>query len=162
MKKIIYFILLIGWLGLIFLFSSQNAEDSLHLSDQIIEKIIVISNKKVSSEQKQEMVKKTRTIVRKTAHFLEYLILGSIIFLLLKNYQIKNTVIISILLCFLYSCSDEFHQIFSAGRTPKLLDIIIDTIGASVGILFWNKIKKTKIAKEKEIGYNIAESKGKC
>ena len=35
----------------------------------------------------------------------------------------------------LYAMSDEFHQSFSPGRSPKVTDVYIDTLGVIVGAL---------------------------
>ena len=35
----------------------------------------------------------------------------------------------------LYAILDEFHQSFSPGRTPKITDVYIDTLGIVLGIL---------------------------
>lgn len=92
-------------------------------------------------------------LVRKTAHFTEYTILGSLFFLNLKSRQKpKNSTSINILLSlifsFLYACTDELHQIFVPGRSAQFRDILIDTLGASFGatityltIKFFAKIK---------------------
>lgn len=37
---------------------------------------------------------------------------------------------------FLYAMTDEFHQGFVAGRTPKVMDVMIDTAGAFAGTVF--------------------------
>lgn len=42
---------------------------------------------------------------------------------------------VALVICFLYSCTDEFHQLFSAGRTASFGDCLIDTFGATAGIL---------------------------
>lgn len=75
-------------------------------------------------------------LVRKTAHFAEYAILGSLFFLNLKNTPlglIKRPLAMSITLSFLYACTDELHQIFVPGRSAQFRDILIDTLGASFG-----------------------------
>ena len=113
-------------------------------------------------------------LVRKTAHFTEYAILGSLFFLNLRNWlklnnplteksklqttktfakkapldPLKYTLAMSVLLSFLYACTDEIHQIFVPGRSAQFRDILIDTLGASIGtiityliIKLFNKIK---------------------
>jgi VanZ family protein len=41
----------------------------------------------------------------------------------------------ALLLCLLYGMSDEFHQSFVPDRTPSVLDVAADTIGACIGIV---------------------------
>ena len=75
-------------------------------------------------------------LVRKTAHFTEYAILGSLFFINLRNTPkdlIELPLVISILFSFLYACTDELHQIFVPGRSAQFRDILIDTLGASFG-----------------------------
>ena len=75
-------------------------------------------------------------LVRKTAHFTEYAILGSLFFINLRNTPkdlIERPLVISILFSFLYACTDELHQIFVPGRSAQFRDILIDTLGASFG-----------------------------
>ena len=51
---------------------------------------------------------------------------------MLKSYNINN-IYLTILICFVYSCTDEFHQLFINGRTGQFSDCIIDTLGATIG-----------------------------
>lgn len=79
-------------------------------------------------------------LVRKTAHFIEYAILGSLFFLNLKSWQKpKNStsmnMLLSLIFSFLYACTDELHQIFVPGRSAQFRDVLIDTLGASFGAL---------------------------
>jgi len=42
----------------------------------------------------------------------------------------------------LYAASDEFHQLFVAGRTPSAWDVLLDTTGGAVGLALkrgWEK-----------------------
>lgn len=75
-------------------------------------------------------------ILKKTAHLIEYAILAILIFRGLVNSDVNRNkaLIFSILIAFLYGISDEFHQSFTPGREPKLRDVIIDTIGATIGV----------------------------
>ena len=79
-------------------------------------------------------------LVRKTAHFTEYAILGSLFFLNLKSWQRPKSstsmnILLSLIFSFLYACTDELHQIFVPGRSAQFRDILIDTLGASFGVL---------------------------
>jgi len=80
-------------------------------------------------------------IIKKTAHVVEYAILSFLLYRALVNSGVsKNKAgIWAIFLCVLYGLSDEYHQSFTPGRTPKLRDVGFDTIGAT-GIIYivWN------------------------
>ncbi len=135
-KRIIYTILLISWMIVIFLFSSQNGltsqSTSDHVASVIIDTTVKITNQEITEEKRTNLIEDTRVMVRKSAHFTLYFILGILSFLTLNSYQVSKPFIYGVLLCFLYACSDEFHQMFSDGRTAKFLDIMIDTLGATI------------------------------
>ena len=132
---------------LIFTLSNQPADDSTQLSDGFISKTIgniyKITHKNIKEEKLTEIKTKYTHITRKTAHFTIYLILGLLIGLLLKQYNIttKQIIIYGILICMLYAITDEIHQIFVQGRSGEIRDVLIDTCGSTVGISFMN-IKK--------------------
>lgn len=82
-------------------------------------------------------------LMRKSAHFIAYLILG---FLVSHALQSETAVSpasvwkrrgISLLLCVAYAFSDEFHQVFVPGRGPLLKDVLIDGSGAALGIFIY-------------------------
>ncbi|MBB1503242.1 VanZ family protein, partial [Candidatus Saccharibacteria bacterium] len=66
---------------------------------------------------------------------------------------IKYSLFMSILLSFLYACTDEIHQIFVPGRSAQFRDVLIDTLGASFGTLIAYLIIKliTKIKEHSKI-----------
>lgn len=154
-RKILITILII-WMVVIFGFSNQNVVSSLSLSDKVASKVIdvvvKVKGKEITSQEKAKMVKNTRLIVRKTAHFTEYFILGILVFKIFEMYGVKRTLVYAVLFCFLYACSDEFHQLFSDGRSAKILDVLIDTSGSvlSIGCLQFMKKRKLRMNKEKE------------
>ncbi len=144
MKKIIYLILLILWMIIIFMFSNQNGVKSQSLSDKFINNIISISDKSMSKSDKIETISNISYLVRKIAHFSEYLILGILLVLTLKEFNIKRYYLLSIIIAVIYESSDELHQLFLVGRSAKVLDVFIDSFGSIVGILIMKlKFKKT-------------------
>lgn len=48
----------------------------------------------------------------------------------------------SLIFCLLYAASDEIHQLFVQGRGAKATDVLIDSIGALIGIGIYNIIYK--------------------
>lgn len=50
-------------------------------------------------------------------------------------YNIKKVCVITIVLVFMYACSDEIHQLFVLGREGAIRDVIIDTCGGSLLVL---------------------------
>lgn len=136
MKKIISFIVLILWMIVIFSFSSADANKSTSTSDKVITTMIEIkdkiTNNETSNNEKEIIVKNSSFYIRKLAHITEYLILGFLMFNLLKQYSVTN-IYYAIGLSILYSCTDEFHQLFISGRSGSIRDVLIDTIGILIG-----------------------------
>lgn len=150
-KKIIKVVLIIFWMGVIFAFSSDNGEASTEKSDSIIINVYQIFNKKeLTNKEKEELVEKLVFPIRKLAHLSEYLILGILIISLISEFTLINrkAFFIGLLLCIIYATSDEIHQLFSVGRSARILDILIDTIGSSIGISIYYLIDK-KILRRK-------------
>lgn len=136
MKKIISFIVLILWMIVIFSFSSADANKSTGTSDKVITTMIEIKDKITNNEtpnnEKEIIVKNSSFYIRKIAHITEYLILGFLMFNLLKQYSVSN-IYYAIGLSILYSCTDEFHQLFISGRSGSIRDVLIDSIGILIG-----------------------------
>ena len=136
---------------MIFNFSSQNAEESGNLSGgitrKILSKIVFIQSK--SAKEKQQILETAETIIRKLAHLSIYTLMGLILMSLFYTYNVceKYRIIYSLIFGILYATSDEIHQYFVPGRSMQITDIMIDTIGVTLGICFIimiNKMKKNK------------------
>lgn len=146
LKKIISWIILIGWMIFIFYMSNQPADVSNEQSDFVLNLI-----ESLGVNITGNYIDIAITIIRKGAHFTEYLILNLLYFNTLRMYiSNKKALIYSIILSFLYASTDEFHQIFVEGRAGRVTDVLIDTSGAVTGsiiALIIIKIKDIKKAK---------------
>lgn len=129
-KKVAAWILLIFWMSLIFYMSNQPADISNGQSDFVIKFFSYIG-----IELNDYFGNLASFIVRKGAHFTEYLILYFLFYNLNKNYFDKKSKLYSIIFVFLYACSDEIHQFFIPGREMQIRDVIIDTSGGVFGYL---------------------------
>lgn len=143
-KKIISWGLLIIWMGVIFSFSSMVSDNSTNTSYKLTDVIVSI----ISKENKTDEVTRGNInfVIRKSAHFTEYLILAILTFNVLSLYPLamRKKIIICILFGLLYAISDEYHQIYVSGRTAQLRDIIIDFMGVLIGTLGFYKLKEKK------------------
>ena len=73
-------------------------------------------------------------ILRKVAHLSEYAVLGA---LLVRAIQRPA---VAILVGGLYAATDEFHQHFVRGRHAAWYDVLIDTVGVTIGVLAWSRL----------------------
>lgn len=84
-------------------------------------------------------------MVRKSAHFFAYLVLGVLVVNSLKVFGVTGPRLYmsAILVCILYAVTDEVHQLFVPGRGCQLRDVLIDSVGAGVGITFcaWRDLR---------------------
>lgn len=141
-KKIVLIILIIIWMSIIFLYSNMSGSESLEHSNGFIEntllKIIEFFNDDLCMENKEILVDMFSTPVRKLAHIFVYFILGILLYSLFTCYEFSNKkiFIFTILICFLYACSDEIHQLLVNGRAGKLIDVLIDTFGSFISCIF--------------------------
>lgn len=140
-KKSKYIILTIIWMGFIFCMSNQPANISKELS-QNIEKLLnstpIIGN--ILSDILNSA--NSQFIVRKSAHIILFCFLSILCFVVI--YELKRNVKISTLasfsITFIYACMDEIHQLFIPGRSGKINDVLIDSIGVIMGLIFINLI----------------------
>ena len=137
--RIILIMLLLCTFFIIFGFSSQNGEQSGGISRKISETILKVSSNynKLEEEEKEIVLYRTESIIRKIAHFSIYTVVGFLLMGLLSTYKLRDKwrMIITIVIGILYAISDEFHQSFSPGRSPKITDVYIDTLGIILGVL---------------------------
>jgi VanZ family protein len=75
-------------------------------------------------------------VLRKLAHAAEYAFLG----LLLT--RAARSPILAVALGVLYAVSDELHQLTVPGREGSPLDVAIDAVGVTLGVLAWQRLAR--------------------
>jgi VanZ family protein len=89
----------------------------------------------------EEKIERIHYIVRKTAHFVEYALLGVLAWRAIHfdpafgSFSPRRQYWFALLLCMLYASTDEFHQSFVPTRQPAVHDVLLDTCGAGFGLL---------------------------
>ncbi|MBA5852037.1 VanZ family protein [Clostridium sp. cel8] len=143
MNKKVKWILVLLWLVIIFEFSNQPAT----ISDEK-SKYVVYLFSEMGINLNSLFGNFANFIVRKTAHFSEYFVLYILLFnALYDKAKMKKVLLIAIVIVFLYACSDEIHQFFIPGRSPRIRDVFIDTFGGLMALLlnFYRYRKKQNV-----------------
>ena len=81
-------------------------------------------------------------IVRKAAHFTEFMLLGMSLTVNVTDFndtrpRLKEGWLRALLpwaIATLYAATDELHQLFVPGRACSITDVCIDSVGAAVGV----------------------------
>lgn len=140
-KKILRWSLLLLWMAVIFIMSQQTGDESSSQSNFVVNLISFIG-----IELNDYFMGIATLVVRKSAHFTEYIILFILVYRVIILYMDKRQAkIVAVLFVFGYACSDEFHQYFIAGREAAFRDVMIDTSGGIIGsflTMAWKKRKR--------------------
>jgi len=91
------------------------------------------------------------TLVYKGGHMTGYALLAASFMHALIHFRDNKTIRLLIAFCLtiLYAASDEWHQGFTSGRSPTLQDVIIDGIGALIGLALWHLIQTHVVARHR-------------
>ena len=144
-KKTVKLILIIFWMGLIFSFSSDNADQSNKKSDGIIITMVeAFYGRDLSIDEKDKWINYLVVPVRKGAHVGVYFILGLLVVSFINELYLFNykTILIAGGVCLLYACSDEIHQLLVPGRSGQVKDVLLDFLGSLLAIISYYFIGK--------------------
>lgn len=120
-------IILITILLTTFWFSSKPANESAGQSGKVLINLRLVSVEDVALETKKYLILSMG--IRKLAHFSLYFLAGVGAFLATGSLRK------SLLIVFILGGIDEFHQYFVPGRGAQFTDVLIDTLGGSVGAI---------------------------
>ena len=155
-KKIILIVIMaivaILWMIFIYKMSSMNSGNSNGKSTDIIgifiEDTLEITNEYgiTDSHPNESKIDKASRLLnaplRKVVHASVYFVLTFFMMIVLnimfehKRYFISIGIALALAICF--ASMDEYHQTFVPGRTGQIMDVIIDSIGAILAILFYS------------------------
>jgi len=131
-SKVFWWICIILWCGLIFYMSSKNAAESSNQSFFLAD----LLNHWLKQLFGPHAFTLSEDVVRKTAHFIEYLVLGCLLFMgFLDRSRPGRTILFVFIAGFLFAVSDEVHQLFVPGRTMRPFDVLVDLAGISASVL---------------------------
>jgi VanZ family protein len=68
-------------------------------------------------------------LIKKLAHLLAYAVLALLAYVATGRYSVAWGIAV------LYAMSDEFHQTFIPGRNGTAVDVLIDSLGATLALL---------------------------
>jgi len=130
--NIILWAAIILYILLVFSNSFQSAEESIKRSKMtinIIERFLEFFNIHVPITQR---------FIRKMAHYVEYTLLGIMLYVgfLKTNFKRKKPLVLTLVFGAIIPILDEFIQFFSPGRKCSFADMLIDFTGILTGALF--------------------------
>lgn len=142
--EILNIILIIIWMIMIFIFSSQQGTESGDTSRKFTVAIIrVLTGKSLALDD--SFVEGIQLVIRKLAHFTVYAIGG----VLIMNYAYekdkinkKQKILYSVVFGAGYAVTDELHQFFVPGRSGNIFDVGIDTAGVITGVFIYLMLRK--------------------
>ena len=138
--RYVFWALTLAIMIFIFCHSAETAEESSKTSMSFTQTVITVVYPEFSElpeAEKTTILESLQHLVRKGAHFSVYLLLGVTSFSAFRSYDLKRYIkaLAAFLLCALYAASDEFHQLFVAGRSGQISDILLDSAGSLCGIV---------------------------
>ncbi len=139
-KKLVPVLLWVLWMAVIFAYSAKPAPESTIQSNRVgkmLCSVFVSGYREMPSEAQLKMAQGIDFYVRKSAHFLEYTLLGVLtLFAVGQRVKAKRWLFgSSFIWCVLYAIGDEVHQYYVPGRACKIADVVLDSSGALFGIL---------------------------
>ena len=141
--KIFKILLILIWMIVIFMFSNEKGAKSTSTSRKVTEAIVqTVSSKSI--EENEPIIASLDKVIRKLAHYTIYTIGGIVIFNYAKTTEKtkKEKILYSISFGACYAITDEIHQFFVSGRSARIFDVGIDTLGVITGILIYLAIIK--------------------
>ncbi len=142
---------------IIFLFSAKSATESDGTSIPIAEAVLTIYQRIFGTMGEDSYVVSLRVanvLIRKAAHVTEYGILAICVsyYIWVRGHRGKLFLFFTMLISVGYAVSDEVHQLFVPGRSGRITDVFIDSIGCILGtllfLLFCHLIKNRSLKKQ--------------
>ncbi|OMF32613.1 hypothetical protein BK133_13980 [Paenibacillus sp. FSL H8-0548] len=148
MPTILWGLLLVGWLGLLFLFSSQTYEQQSiqpflrsHFSyEQLVSWLpdVTITYRTSVVNSHDRPYSFIEFLFRKGAHLFVYAVFAAMLYMFLRALSRGRwfiSMVITLLVAIAVPALDEWNQLGSDERTGSATDIVLDFAGGCVGLL---------------------------
>lgn len=139
-RRWIFGILAVLWMSFVFWQSHLPAVKSSGESSDIVEIVQDVFFPKwdrLDHETYLELMSNLTFLVRKAAHFLEFLLLGVLIGGFVGSFEkagYGGKLLSGAAFGVILGCLDEFHQHFVDGRVMEVFDMAVDGAGALIGV----------------------------
>lgn len=139
-RKIVFWILTLICMIIIFCFSAKNADDSTKESHRVgktVGYIVEYDFQDWTPDAQERYAEKIDHPVRKTAHFMEYMLLGSLATYAWYDEKYRKWIRLAVPFAIgaVYSMTDELHQMLVSGRAGMITDVLLDSSGVLTGVL---------------------------
>ncbi len=136
-------------MAVIFSFSARPAEQSTgdsRWAGHMIGQLFVPGFGDWSDKEQEAFAEKVDYPVRKTAHAMEYAVLGLLTAgaYIRRGTSIRKGILVPWGIAALYAASDEFHQLFVPGRSGQVSDVVLDSAGVLAGVLLLAGIRRAR------------------
>ena len=143
--RVILWLLVLVWMGLIFSFSAETAVESSQSSGSLIRRLLAFFDpgfRDLDAAEQKAMIESLDFFVRKAAHFSIFTALGLLTAAAYSvDFSPRAAFLLALLTGALYAVSDEVHQAFVPGRACQLRDMIIDACGTTLGAGFFTAMR---------------------
>ena len=137
---IVLWCLTLVWAVFIFVMSAKTSQESDGVSGGVIRLLagwFVPDFGSMSEAQAAEFVEGLQNLVRKLGHLSEFALLGCLLCSSLRmGVKGATAAIWAFVIGSVYGISDEIHQLFVPGRACQITDMLIDSLGGLLGVLF--------------------------
>lgn len=154
-KKRITFLILTGWMIIIFCFSAQSGNKSSQISHSVGYRIAARVNELFHQEKTEaaltEQAEQMQVLIRKSAHMGEYALLAVFVLMHICCYKKRpqKMWLLGWAFSVIYAATDEIHQLFVPGRSGMFTDVCIDSVGSFIGVIIF-MICYRKVSKKKQ------------
>lgn len=122
-----------AWMAVIFWMSSMPGEVSGAQSSMLVRLLVRFLSAVLGHGMTEQLpLAAIELALRKAAHLAEYAVLGLLFQHALRCSGARRACLWAVVLSAAYAATDELHQYFIPLRTASLMDVLIDTLSASL------------------------------
>lgn len=150
MRKVLVWLPVLVMAFAIFGFSGQGGEQSGGLSHKVAAVLVdgaeALYLVRADDDGRETMIEQLQFPIRKGAHMAEYALLGTLLYIAfaVNGVHFRYRGRFSLSAAFLFACTDELHQLFVPGRSGRFQDVLIDTAGCLIAVLFCRAIDRRR------------------